>query len=691
MKKYILILIFLIAATCQFQVNAQSVGIGINSFTPDASSMLEIQSTTKGLLIPRVALTQTTSASPVTSPLPSLLIYNTANINDVKQGYYYWDGGKWVRFISLNGGSGTLNYVPKWTPDGTTLGNSQIFDDGTNVGIGTITPDFRFTVVDSTGEPTDLFKATGVFINKSVDTSGIGVVGLCGNEPGKGIGVAGLGGWAGVIGRSFQEGAGWRAGVFGQLEDLDAERKYAVVGHASGPGINYGIYGIATGGTTNWAGYFRNDVYVNTNLQIGTYGNPSLLYATGSVRFEDYTNGFLSVDANGYLGVSAATSLFTLGTGLSWNGSTLNSVWTSSGNNIYNNNTGNVGIGTASPGSPLTVFKSTSGGRGGEISIVNYAATATGNSAALNFGLEASTYAGNDGNAQIQAILNGENAASTDMSFSLWSGSAFNEYMRIKSTGNVGIGTISPSVPLQIQKPTTGPALMIGGANFGQPRIQVYGLDADANAWMGLGTDMSGSAYEHSVYFPTAGPGRLTIGDYNGTTFNTRMTVLANGNVGIGTASPGAKLQVTGDIVGSAQVFRAYMTTSYSHPGGWQQLPFDATVFNTLQGTFDGTNKRFTASRAGYYQISVTGYSSTAGTGIERYAIGVQKNGALEGFCGANYSASDTPLAGPSMIVYMNGSTDYVEIWAFSAIAAIWSSGSSGGHYMLWHMNYLGN
>lgn len=33
-------------------------------------------------------------------------------------------------------GSGTLNYVPKWTPDGNTLGNSQIRDDGTRVSIG---------------------------------------------------------------------------------------------------------------------------------------------------------------------------------------------------------------------------------------------------------------------------------------------------------------------------------------------------------------------------------------------------------------------------------------------------------------------------------------------------------------------------------------------------------------------------
>jgi len=39
------------------------------------------------------------------------------------------------------GGGGTLNYLCKFTPDGTTIGNSQLFDNGTSVGIGTITPD----------------------------------------------------------------------------------------------------------------------------------------------------------------------------------------------------------------------------------------------------------------------------------------------------------------------------------------------------------------------------------------------------------------------------------------------------------------------------------------------------------------------------------------------------------------------
>ena len=43
-------------------------------------------------------------------------------------------------------GSGTLNFVPKWTPSGTQLGNSLMFDDGNSVGVGTTTPTHRFNV-----------------------------------------------------------------------------------------------------------------------------------------------------------------------------------------------------------------------------------------------------------------------------------------------------------------------------------------------------------------------------------------------------------------------------------------------------------------------------------------------------------------------------------------------------------------
>ena len=42
-------------------------------------------------------------------------------------------------------GSGTTNYIPKWT-SGSALGNSLVFDDGTNVGIGTATPGHKLDV-----------------------------------------------------------------------------------------------------------------------------------------------------------------------------------------------------------------------------------------------------------------------------------------------------------------------------------------------------------------------------------------------------------------------------------------------------------------------------------------------------------------------------------------------------------------
>ena len=98
--------------------------------------------------------------------------------------------------------------------------------------------------------------------------------------------------------------------------------------------------------------------------------------------------------------------------------------------------TGKVGIGESAPASNLVVRKDSAGGRGGEITILNTAGT-TGAEAALNFGLEASTYSGNNGNAQIKAVLTNGATSATDMVFSGWSGSGFTENMRILSGGGI--------------------------------------------------------------------------------------------------------------------------------------------------------------------------------------------------------------------------------------------------------------
>ena len=52
--------------------------------------------------------------------------------------------GSEVLWIDTPTGSGTLNYIPKWTPSGTALGNSVLFDDGTNL-TATVTNDITLT------------------------------------------------------------------------------------------------------------------------------------------------------------------------------------------------------------------------------------------------------------------------------------------------------------------------------------------------------------------------------------------------------------------------------------------------------------------------------------------------------------------------------------------------------------------
>jgi len=112
-------MLFSLAIIFNNNANAQNVGISTNGATPNASAMLDVSSTDKGVLIPRVALSATNSNSPIGASITtSLLVYNTATAgtapNNVLPGFYYWDGSMWISFggsggkdWSLTGNSGT--------------------------------------------------------------------------------------------------------------------------------------------------------------------------------------------------------------------------------------------------------------------------------------------------------------------------------------------------------------------------------------------------------------------------------------------------------------------------------------------------------------------------------------------------------------------------------------------------------
>ncbi len=82
---YLLILVFLVKFG-----NSQGVAINTDGSSANSSAMLDIKSTDRGMLIPRMTQAERNGIS---SPASSLLIYQTDNT----PGFYYWDGGSWVR------------------------------------------------------------------------------------------------------------------------------------------------------------------------------------------------------------------------------------------------------------------------------------------------------------------------------------------------------------------------------------------------------------------------------------------------------------------------------------------------------------------------------------------------------------------------------------------------------------------
>ncbi|UHO40278.1 tail fiber domain-containing protein [Chryseobacterium capnotolerans] len=118
MKKCTLLLLFL------FFENTFQAQVGINTIDPNPSSVLDVVGSDKGILIPRIALTGSSDTMTVPSPANSLMIYNTASVNGIVPGYYYWNttAGRWIKVLddltpivmtgwSLTGNSGMVNGV----------------------------------------------------------------------------------------------------------------------------------------------------------------------------------------------------------------------------------------------------------------------------------------------------------------------------------------------------------------------------------------------------------------------------------------------------------------------------------------------------------------------------------------------------------------------------------------------------
>ena len=158
MKTIRIILITVAFIALATVADAQNVGINSDGTAPDASAMLDVKSTTKGLLAPRMTAAQRIG---INSPATGLLVYQT----DAPAGYYYYSGSAWTQLGAASGAS-------QWTTTG-----SNIYYNTGNVGIGKATPTAQLDVlsgntfgISSTGTTTG---STGLYhiANSNASTS----------------------------------------------------------------------------------------------------------------------------------------------------------------------------------------------------------------------------------------------------------------------------------------------------------------------------------------------------------------------------------------------------------------------------------------------------------------------------------------------------------------------------------------
>ena len=121
-------------------------------------------------------------------------------------------------------------------------------------------------------------------------------------------------------------------------------------------------------------------------------------------------------------------------------------------------------------------------------------------------------------------------------------------------------------------------------------------------------------------------------------------------------------------VSGNQPAFSAVKLTNQSISNTtFTKVAFTGETFDTANAFDSTTNYRFTPQVAGYYQLNALGQFD--GTTLTRVILSFYKNGSNY-YIGADFSTTIPPRVGTSCIMYLNGSTDYAEMYAYTSASA---------------------
>ncbi|MDB9779260.1 hypothetical protein OAB54_03315 [Flavobacteriaceae bacterium] len=506
--------------------------VGIGTETPESSSILELSSTTKGLLVPRMTEGQKNAIS---SPVQGLLVFQTNGTI----GFYSYDGSNWLHLI--HGSSQGLYFGP-----GTGNGDNNLAV-GTSMGTGT---GKRNTAIGSralenySGSGFDNNTAVGYYTLKKVTTG----------QQNTGLGAEVM----------FELTSGSQNTAIGAQTIINSTGSgNTALGYRAGETLTTGSNNILIGKNANVSSNnLSNATVIGANaivdasnkIRLGD-SNITNIETSGSITAGAITipntdgsaNQILKTDGSGTLAWATPSA------GISGSGTAnmipkFNGSSTTLGNSSIFDDGTNIGIGTTIPAG-LLHLKAASGDAKAIIS-------------AYGEGDEAHLMLKTGGINKTAVVATGiSNWGRTDLRFILNSYTNANSYglsdtkMIIKNDGKVGIGTDSPAQKLDVTGSIKFSGALMPNNSSGSSGQVLTSSGSGAPTWTTPSAGISGSGTANRI-----------------PKFNGSSTVLGNSsifddgtNIGIGTTSPAGLLHLKAASGDAKAIISAYGEGDEAH------------------------------------------------------------------------------------------------------------------------------